>query len=403
MDTIVDLAAIEKARKKISSSIKRTTLDLSKSCSSRVGTNIFLKYENLQLTGSFKVRGAMNRISNLTPEERKRGIVASSAGNHAQGVAFSATQLGVKSKIVMPITAPLIKVEATKSYGAEVVLSGDYYDQAYLKARELSEKENLIFVHPYEDADVIAGQGTIGLEILEDLKDVDSVIIPIGGGGLIGGVATAIKSLKKDCKIYGVQSPAAKSMAESLKAGHLIESHEPVMTIADGITVKKPSEKMFTDYIHRLVDDIAVISDDEIAAAMVFLMERSKTIVEGSAAIALAAAFSGKLKLGKNCCVVLSGGNIDLNIISRVIEQGLKRHGRQEKISVAVEDRPGSLGRVATLLAQQKANILQVYHDRGSEGLYLNETALEFLLETSSWDHLSQIRKALESNGCRLL
>ena len=403
IQTPITLQDVQEARSKLTGAVKKTPLELSRSISERIGSEAFLKFENLQTTGSFKIRGAMNRILSLGEAEKKKGIVAASAGNHAQGVAFSATHAGVKSKIVMPVTAPLIKVMATKGYGAEVVLKGDYYDQSYGYARELEKNQGHTFVHPFEDPYVIAGQGTLGLELFDDIKDFDSILVSVGGGGLISGIATVAKTLNPKCKIYGIQTAAMPGMATWYREKSTEAVVKATSTIADGVAVKNPSSVMYKTYISRLVDDMCTVGEDEIAEAIVFLMERAKVVVEGSGVLGLAAALSGKLNLGKRTCILLCGGNIDLNIVAKVIERGLKRHGRLSKLVVAAEDRPGALSRMTQVIAQKKANILQVYHDRSTEGLYLNETAIELALETSGFEHFQDIKAALVNEGFRLI
>jgi threonine dehydratase len=395
----ISLKDVQQADEVIKNLIKRTELDYSQSCSKLVGSEVYLKFENTQLTGSFKIRGATNKIYHLTDEEKKRGVVASSAGNHAQGVALAATRQNVKAKIVMPIKAPLVKVMATREYGAEVVLAGEIYDEAYEKARIIEKEEKRVFVHPYDDPYVIAGQGTIALEILKAVPDLDSILVPIGGGGLISGIATVVKALRPQCKVYGVQAEGAKSMAQSFKEKHVSHMSKFTSTIADGIAVKSVSEKMFNDYILKLVDDVVTVSEDEIAEIIVFLMERAKTVVEGSGAVSLAASKKLQGKLGKKCCAVLSGGNIDSNIISKVIERGLKKKGRLTHIRIAVEDAPGMLSKLTKVIADQRANIIQVIHDRTTDGLFLGETNIEFILETSGWDQIEDLEKALSKIG----
>lgn len=401
MDTkkVITLSDIEKANEVLKGLIKKTELDYSISSSKLIETEIYLKFENTQLTGSFKIRGASNKIYHLSAEEKKRGVVASSAGNHAQGVALAASRQNVNAKIVMPVKAPLVKVTATKNYGAEVVLHGNFYDEAYEKAKEIQQSEGRVFVHPYDDPDIIAGQGTIGLEILRDLPDVDSVIVPIGGGGIISGIATAIKALKPDCKVFGVQAEGAKSMAQSFAAKKIIKLPESVSTIADGIAVKGVSPYIFDNYIMKLVDDIVTVSEDEIAESIVFLMERAKSVVEGSGAVVLAAAKKLKSQLGKKSCLVLTGGNIDMNIIAKVIERGLKKNGRLSHVGVAVPDTPGMLSKLTKTIADHKCNIIQVIHDRTTDGLLLGETSIEFIVEASGWEQMEQLKAALAEHG----
>lgn len=399
----VTLQDVQTAKSIISRVVPRTAISFSQSATAQLDCEMFLKLENQQKTGSFKVRGAYNKVHALSDAEKKRGIIASSAGNHAQGVAYAANLLGVQATIVMPTTAPLVKIQATKSYGANVVLAGDFYDEAFSAAQELARDNGYVFVHPYEDEKVIAGQGTLALEVLEDLSELDSIIVPIGGGGLISGIATVVKAMRPKCKVYGVQAKGCPAMAESFHAKHIVNFDGKVSTIADGIAVKTPSKQMYEQFISKLVDDVVTISDDQIAESMVWLMERAKAVVEGSGAVSLAAAFHAGLKLGKKSCVVLSGGNVDMNMISKVIELGLRRKGRLAKLVVAVEDVPGTLSRLTTCIAQHKANVLEIHHDRVSQGLFLRETIIEILLETNSVEHIEQIKASLTSLGARVL
>lgn len=401
----IGLKEILEARDRIGSTVFRTHLGFSRSCSELLGTKIHLKFENQQKTGSFKIRGALNKMMSLTSEERARGVVAASAGNHAQGVALAATTLGAKAKIVMPKFSPIVKIAATRSYGGEVILHGDMFDEAFQYAKELAQREGYVFVHPYDDPFVMAGQGTLGLEILEDLPDVESVVISIGGGGLISGVATAIKQKKPSCKIYGVvaaNSPGMKMLFEKqdLKVHALPKS---ISTIADGIAVKNPSPSICENYLRKYVDEVVAVSEGEIAESIVYLLERAKTVVEGSGAVALAAARSGKLNLGASSCLVLSGGNIDVNLMAKVIEKGLNRTGRLARLSVVVDDRPGALHRLTGILAEKGANILEVEHERLGSRIDLRETGIDFLLETQNEAHLKEIVNALTSAGARFL
>lgn len=405
----VNLSDIEKARIRLRGIVKETSIDKSMSASKLLGAEVFLKMENEQLTGSFKIRGALSKISSLSLEERTRGVVTSSAGNHAQGVAYSATKMGVSAKIVMPETAPLIKIDATKGYGAEVVLHGNIYDEAFEHAKTIELQENRIFVHPYQDEQVIAGQGTIGLELFEKLPDLDSIVIPVGGGGLISGVAIALKSLKPSLKVFGVQSDLASSMVDlfygkSLNNNSLNSQVRRRVTIADGIAVKKPSEIMYQSFLKTWVDDMVTVTDEEIAEAIFFLIERAKSVVEGSGAVSLAAAMAGKIPLGNKTCFILSGGNIDLNLIGKVIDLGLIKKGRLTELSVIVPDIPGLLSQMTELIAKEKANILQVHHDRAERGLNLRETRIDFLIETTSHDHADRVKSTLQSiEGIKLL
>jgi threonine dehydratase len=395
MNLKVTLEDIQKAQKQLRGVIRATELDKSLSATQLLGVETYIKFENQQYTGSFKFRGAYNKISTLTEEQKKRGVIASSAGNHAQGVARSAQLIGVQATIVMPNGAPLVKAEATRNYGARVIFHGEVVDEAIDYAKTLVKKEGYTFIHPYEDEKIIAGQGTIGLEIHEALPDVDTVLIPIGGGGLISGTAVALKALNPKCRIIGVVSDKAPGMMQ-LKMGQDFTS--PVkngQTIADGIAVKRPSAVMFRSFIDPYVDQIVSVTDDEIADAIVFLMERMKSVSEGSGAVGLAAALKLNLDLGKKTCIVISGGNIDLNIVSKVIERAQVRKGRLAEISVLVSDLPGSLSQLTHLIAQSGANIIDVRHDRLAEGLALRQTRILFVLETRNFEHIAAIKKQL--------
>lgn len=399
----VTLQDIEQARDRLRGFVPPTGTDFSQNASRLAGCDVYFKYENLQRTGSFKIRGAFNRLLTMSEAEKKRGVVASSAGNHAQGVALSAQLAGVHATIVMPETASLNKIAATRSYGANVILKGESYDEAFEHACQIEKETGAVFVHPYEDERVIAGQGTIGLEILEAVPDLDSVLVPVGGGGLISGISTAVKALRPSCRVIGVQAERAPGLSRLFRG----ETYQPpagsVGSIADGISVKKPSLTMLNDFIKKTVDEIVLVSDDEIAAAMVFLLERTKNLVEGSGAASAAALFNRKLQLGKKTAVILSGGNIDLNVIAKVVERGLISQGRLMELSVVVDDQPGSLNRLTRLFADQKANILEVRHDRVERGLSLREAKVDFVLETSGPDHADRIRAAIRAVGGRIL
>jgi threonine dehydratase len=399
----VTVQDIEKAQKVLKGVIRETELRQSLSASRLLGVETFIKFENSQYTGSFKFRGAYHKILTLTDEEKKRGVIASSAGNHAQGVARSAQLLGVKATIIMPHGAPLVKVEATRQYGAQVIFHGEVVDEAIVYAQELVAKEGLTFIHPYEDKKIIEGQGTLGLEIYTMLPQLDSILVPIGGGGLISGVAVAIKALKPSCRIIGVVSDKASGMMQ-LKSGEKYQlSVKPGKTIADGIAIKKPSKLMYDSFIDPLVDEVVSVTDDEIADGIVFLMERAKTLAEGSGAVAMAAALKGNLNLGATTCVVVSGGNIDLNIISKVIERAQVRKGRLAEILVSVSDLPGSLSQITQLIAQAGANVIDVHHDRLAEGLSLRQTRIHFILEARDFDHIHDIKKRLTHSGFLVL
>ena len=366
------------------------------------GVDLFLKTDNLQVTGSFKVRGAYYKISQLSDEEKQRGVIACSAGNHAQGVALAATHNGIKSLICLPDVAPISKVEATKRLGAEICLVKGVYDDAYNKALELKDKYGYTFIHPFDDDDVIAGQGTIGLEILDQLPDVDAVVVPIGGGGLISGVAFAIKQLRPQCKVYGVQASGAPSMLNSVH-DHKIERLDSVSTIADGIAVKEPGEHTF-DYCSKYVDEIVSVTDDEISAAILALIEQHKLVAEGAGAVSVAAVMFDKLPVkGKKVCCLLSGGNIDVNILSRVIERGLLMSGRSALITVELLDKPGQLRDVSSTIAEQGGNVVSVHYERANEGSDINGCFLRIQIETRNHDHIAQIRKALADKGFKLV
>ena len=397
----ISIDDIVRARERIKNFVKVTDLEQSMSASQIFGTQLFFKYENTQFTGSFKLRGALNKVLTLSDSEKKNGVVASSAGNHAQGVAFSATRAGVKSTIVMPLQAPLIKVSATRDYGAEVVLHGQIYDEAYDKARELEKEFGYTFVHPFEDEAVIAGQGTIGVEIHEKVPDFDTLVVPIGGGGLISGITTVIKHFNPKCRIIGVQSIQAPGMERLFHQKNLSETQKRISTIADGIAIKRPSQVMYDSFISKLVDEIVTVSDDEIAEAMVFLLERAKTVTEGAGAAGFAAVLSRQLNLGAKTCVVLCGGNIDLNIMAKVIDRGQIRKGRLAELSMVVDDLPGNLSRLTKAIADLGANILEVHHDRVGQELFMRETKINFVLETTGPDHIQKIKLALEAAGAK--
>ena len=360
---------------------------------------VYIKPENLQVTGSFKVRGAYYKIATMTPEEKSRGVIACSAGNHAQGVALGSQVNHIPAKIFVPSTAPISKVEATKRYGAEVVLIDGIYDDAYAAACAEVEKTGAMFVHPFDDDDVIAGQGTIGLEILEDMSSVEAVVVPIGGGGLASGIAIAIKTLNPNCKVYGVQAAGAPSMAESYHAQNILATPS-VKTFADGIAVKRPGDKTF-DYCSKYLDDIVTVNDDEIATAIVMLMEGQKLIAEGAGATALAAIHFKKLPQikGKKVVALLSGGNIDVTILSRVIHRGLVTSGRYSELNIELLDRPGELTRISTVISNLGANVVQVNHTRGNVHNDVNACFLQIAMETRDFDHFNTIKDALQNAG----
>ncbi len=366
------------------------------------GAQLYLKTENLQTTGSFKVRGAYYKMTCLSEEEKKKGVVACSAGNHAQGVALAASKNGIKSIICLPDGAPISKVEATKSYGAEVCLVEGVYDDAYNKALQLRDEEGYTFIHPFNDEDVIAGQGTIALELAEQLPDMDAVIVPIGGGGLISGIAYTIKTINPKVKVYGVQAAGAPSMYNSVKDGK-IEELASVSTIADGIAVKKPGDLTY-EICQKYVDEIVTVTDDEISAAILALMEQHKLVTEGAGAVAVAAAMFGKVDVeNKKTVCVLSGGNIDVTILSRVIKRGLLMSGRSCQLMIELVDKPGQLKNVSRIIADLGGNVTSVHHERANEGSDVNGCYLRIILETRNFEHIEKIRKALTDFGFKLL
>lgn len=362
---------------------------------------LYLKPENLQNTGSFKLRGSGYKIAMLSEEEKAKGVIACSAGNHAQGVALAASKCGISSLICLPDTAPISKVEATKAYGAQVCLVPGVYDDAYSKALELKEEHGYTFVHPFDDENVIAGQGTIGLEIVNGMDDIDAVIVPIGGGGLIAGVAFAIKSIRPSIKVYGVQAAGAPSMYNSIQTGH-IQQLESVSTIADGIAVKRPGEITF-NMVSKYVDDIALVSEDEISSAILALIEKQKMIAEGAGAVSVAAAMFNKFPIqGKKVVSLISGGNIDVTSLSRVIERGLMKSGRISNLLIELADKPGQLKDVSRIIADCGGNVTGVHYERGATES-VNGCFLRINMETRNYDHVEQIMQALHSEGFKIV
>ncbi len=366
------------------------------------GTNLYLKPENLQVTGSFKVRGAYYKISQLAEEEKEKGVIACSAGNHAQGVALAAARSGIKSLICIPDGAPISKVEATKSYGAEVCLVEGAYDDAYEKAVSLVEETGATFIHPFDDEQVIAGQGTIGLEILEQLPEVDAVIVPVGGGGLISGVAFALKSLKPEIKIYGVQSVGAPSMQKAIH-DQKIETLPTVKTIADGIAVKRPGDLTY-EMVQKYVDEIVTVTDDEVSTAILELIEQQKMIAEGAGAVSVAAAMFHKVPIeGKNVVCLVSGGNIDVTILSRVIDRGLRKAGRLAELMIELVDKPGQLLGVSQIISRLGGNVVSVFHSRADVDLDINACVLRISMETRNQEHLDEIIAELTKQGYHII
>ncbi|MBR2353773.1 MAG: threonine ammonia-lyase, partial [Clostridia bacterium] len=358
---------------------------------------LYLKPENLQITGSFKVRGSAYKIAMMTDEEKEKGVIACSAGNHAQGVALAATKNGIKSLICLPDSAPISKVEATKGYGAEVCLVEGCYDDAYAKALELRDSEGYTFVHPFDDENVIAGQGTIALEILNDLDNIDAIVVPIGGGGLISGIAYTVKQIRPSVKVYGVQAAGAPSMYNSVKDGE-IECLSSVSTIADGIAVKKPGENTF-HYVSEYVDEVALVTDDEVSSAILALIEKQKMIAEGAGATAVAAVMFDKFHLkGKRVVAVVSGGNIDVTSLSRVIDRGLLKSGRSSSLLIELIDKPGQLKEISRIIADCGGNVTGVHYETGNTES-VNGCFLRIEMETRDFDHVTLITRALRDEG----
>lgn len=398
MPELLTLKHILEAQNAIQSFIHRTPLDHSTTFSSLTGGKIYLKMENLQKTGSFKVRGAANKIVKLSLEDKKNGVLAASAGNHAQGVAMAASRVGISATIVMPESAPLSKVSATEGYGAKVILSGSVYDDAYQKAMVVQSETSATFIHAFNDLDVMAGQGTIGLEIIEDLPEVDTVIIPIGGGGLIAGIAVALKSLRPKVRIIGVEAAGAPCMLHAIQVGKP-EPLEQASTLADGIAVKCAGDLTFHT-VNHYVDDIVTVEEEEISESILTLMERSKSIVEGAGAVAIAAALQRKVDLTcQNTVIILSGGNIDVNFLAQIIERGLRRSGRSMNFQTILPDKPGNLEKVLELIAQERGNVVTVEHSRYDLSIPLRYARVSMTLETQNFNHQERIIERLGKAG----
>ncbi len=364
--------------------------------------NVYLKTENLQITGSFKVRGAYYKISQLNDEEKAKGVIACSAGNHAQGVALAAQKNGIRATICLPDGAPISKVEATRSYGAEICLVPGVYDDAYAKAISLRDEMGYTFVHPFDDEFVIAGQGTIGLEIIDQLPELDAVVVPVGGGGLISGVAFALKSLNPKIKVFGVQASGAPSMVQSIEQNEIV-CLDKVGTIADGIKVKEPGVNTFA-YCQQYVDAVVTVTDDEVSSAILALIEQHKLIAEGAGAVAVAAVMFDKLPIkGKNVVCLVSGGNIDVTILSRVIKRGLLKSGRSDTMTIQLEDKPGQLKGVSAILADMGGNVISIHHERASEDSDITDCLLRIVMETRNREHIQQIRDALTKGGFKIV
>ncbi len=398
MITLEDVLA---ARERIRSSVYYSPCTHSQMLSGMTGLDVHLKLENLQMTGSFKERGALNRIAMLTPEQGERGVVAASAGNHAQGVAYHATQRGIRAVIVMPLTTPLVKVTATRGFGAEVVLHGANYDEACVEALRLCEAEGMTFIHPFDDAVVMAGQGTIGLELLEQVEGLEAVIVPIGGGGLIGGIACAVKESRPGVRVIGVQTARLPSMQQAIAEHHPV-TLEPGTTIADGIAVRRAGDVTFP-VVERYVDEIVTVDEDEIASAILTLLEREKTLAEGAGATALAAVLQHRTSIpkGAKTAVLVCGGNIDVTLLSRIIERGLVQDGRLIRLRIHLLDKPGALVDLSTLIASHRINIVDTLYNRAYYGVNLGDTSIDITVETRGRDQVQELFAALTASGYR--
>jgi threonine dehydratase len=398
---MVKLQDILAARERIRGAIRPTPCPASDYFTERTGcASVWFKMENLQRTGAFKERGALNKLLTLTDEEKARGVIAASAGNHAQGLAYHARKLGVKATIVMPERTPLIKVSRTRDdYGAHVVLKGTNFDEANAEAVTIQKAQNLVFVHPFNDPHVIAGQGTIGLELLEQTPFVDMVVVPIGGGGLISGIACALKETNPRIQVVGVQTAALSSMKASLEAGHVVELPAGA-TIADGIAVRRPGELTYS-MVSKYVDSVVTVDEEEIANAILVMLEQEKSVVEGAGAVGIAALINNHIPQAndKKVVVLLGGGNIDMNVISRIIERGLVKAGRLVRLEVRLPDRPGMLAGLTSQIAEQRANIVEIHHNRAFSKAGLGEVMVEVTLETTGRPHIQEIIGALSRQG----
>ncbi len=397
----ITVERVQEAQKVLKQYLVPSPLVLNAWLSEVLQCEVYLKLENMQPIGSFKIRGATYKISKLTEQQKKQGVIAASAGNHAQGVAWGSKRLGVRSLIIMPVSAPLIKVQNTQALGADILLHGNNYDQAFAKAQEIASETGKVFIHAFEDADVITGQGTTGLEILEQLPDTDWVMSSVGGGGLLAGVATVMKALRPSVRIAGCQAQGAASMVRSMEQGQAV-TLQRVETFADGIAVMKASDSI-RQILAPLIDQWVEVEDDDIAAAVLTLMEKAKTIAEGSAAAALAGLYEIKSQIrGKKVVVIVSGGNIDVNVLARIIDVGLVRAGRRVRVNIVISDRPGSLAKVTQLIADQGANILQAIHDRNEPSNQLNETEVALTLETRGPEFSRKLIEELRKSVIRL-
>ncbi len=394
----ISLADVVAARERVRGAIYYSPCPHSQMLSALTGQQVYLKLENLQMTGSFKERGALNRIAMLTPEQAARGVVAASAGNHAQGVAYHATKRGIRALIVMPLATPLVKVTATRGFGAEVVLHGANYDEACEEATRLCAAEGMTFIHPFDDAIVMAGQGTIGLELLEQVPRLEAVVVPIGGGGLIGGIACAIKESRPDVRVIGVQTSRLPSMLAARLAGHPV-TVDPATTIADGIAVRRAGD-VTLPVVERYVDEIVTVDEDEIASAILVLLEREKTLAEGAGAAALAALLQKKTSLNSaHTAVMVGGGNIDVTLLSRIIERGLVQDGRMIRLRIHLLDKPGALAELTLLIAKYRANIVDTLYNRAYYGVNLGDTTIDITMETRGREQVEELLTALTAEG----
>ena len=394
----ISLADVIAARERLRNAIYYSPCPHSQMLSALTGQQVYLKLENLQMTGSFKERGALNRIAMLTPEQAARGVVAASAGNHAQGVAYHATSRGIRALIVMPLATPLVKVTATRGFGAEVVLHGANYDEACEEATRLCQAQGMTFIHPFDDPAVMAGQGTIGLELLEQVPQLEAVVVSIGGGGLIGGIACAIKESRPDIRVVGVQTSRLPSMAMAVEQHHPV-TLQPATTIADGIAVRRAGEVTFP-VVDRYVDEIVTVDEDEIASAILVLLEREKTLAEGAGATALAALLQKKTSLnGAHTAVLVGGGNIDVTLLSRIIERGLVQDGRMIRLRIHLLDKPGALAELTKLIAHHRANIVDTLYNRAYYGVNLGDTTIDITLETRGPEQVNELLGALNAGG----
>jgi threonine dehydratase len=394
----VGLADIVAVRERLRGSIYYSPCPHSQMLSALTGQQIYLKLENLQMTGSFKERGALNRIAMLTPEQAARGVIAASAGNHAQGVAYHATKRGIRSLIVMPLTTALVKVTATRQFGAEVLLHGANYDEAHEEAMRQCVDQEMTFIHPFDDAAVMAGQGTIGLELLEQIPQLEAVVVPIGGGGLIGGIACAIKETRPEIRVVGVETSRVASMVAAVAAGRPV-TIDPATTIADGIAVRRAGD-LTLPMVEKYVDEIVTVDEDEIASAILMLLEREKTLAEGAGAAALAALLQHKTSLqGAHTAVLVGGGNIDVTLLSRIIERGLVQDGRLIRLRIYLLDKPGALHDLTRLIAEYRANIVDTLHNRAYYGVNLGDTVIDITMETRGREHAAELLEALTAAG----